>query len=385
MRQLQFNNKALMMLVTDTAVLKAVSTAGSSVSLTLDDNKNFTNADYLLFGEIGKPKSEIAKINTAVTLGTTVVVDTLTYAHPIGTPVSRIPYNQVKFYRSATLVGTKTLLTDGTVTIDAQNEYTTFVDSINSTGYLFFTLYNATTTSESGYSAGFNYGTIPYGSRIKIREIVTSKHFWDKTIDDTTFNTLCDFAESEIFSIRRWRFREKTVPFTTVTGKQAYTKTEAGLTDLGQLIYATYTDTTGFEQPVIPVTIKEHQYLNRNMVVSGQPRYIWEWDNSIYLTPIPSEATTMKVSYFRDSIGFADETVESEVKLPQAIAFRILQDLWAMVDANKSQYFERRYLQTISAMKIDDIKQVSKFPTLTDNRMDRLLMNTQVDNPTITI
>ena len=385
MKQLQFANKALMMLVTDMAVLKAPSAAGSSVSLTLDDNKNFTNADYLLFGEIGKPKSEIAKINTAVTLGTTVVVDTLTYAHPIGTPVYKIPYNQVKFYRAATLAGSKSLLSGGTVTIDAQNEYTTFVDSTNSTGYLFFTLYNATTATESGYSAGFNYGTIPYGSRIKIREFVTSKHNWAKELDEVTFNSLCDFAESEIFAIRRWRFREKSVEFSTVADQQGYTKTAAGLLDLGQMVYATYTVSGGTPQPIIPVNVKEHQYLNRNQVVSGQPRYIWEWDDSIYLTPIPSEIATVEVFYFKNSAGFSDETVESEVKLPQAIAFRVLQDLWAMVDQKKAQYFERRFLQTISAMKIDDLKQVSKFPTITDNRMDRLQMNSQIDNPTITI
>jgi len=373
------------MLITDTALLKAPNTIGSSVSLILDDNANFENGDYILVGEVGKAKSEIAQINTAVTLGTTIVVDTLTYAHPIGTMVYKIPYNQVKFYYSATLTGTKTLLSGGTVNIDAQNEYTTFTDTVNSSGYLFFTLYNSTTTLETGYSAGFNYGSIQYGSRIKIREFVTSKHNWSKELDDTTFNTLCDFAESEIFSIRRWRFREKTVTFDTVVNQQSYAKTSVGLSDMGQMIFCTYTNSGGLHQPVVPVTIKEYEYINRNQIVSGNPRHIWEWDDSIYLTPIPSEIATVSVRYYRNSIGFSDETSESEVKLPQAISYRILQDLWAMVDINKSQYFERRYLQTISAMKLDDIKQVGKMQTLSDNRIDRLDTNNQIDNPHITL
>lgn len=367
-----------MLLVTDTAVMKSPSASGNSITIAVDDNKNIAQNDFILIGEIGQPKSEIAQVSAAVTLGTAIQLDTLTFPHNAGTPIYRIPYNQVKFYRAATLAGAKTLL--ATTTIDAQNEYTTYTDTTNTTGYLFFTLYNSLTTTASDYSAGFNYATIPYGSRIKIREFVTSKHNWDKDIDDATFNTLCDFAEAEIFAIRRWRFREKSVSFSSVASQQAYTLTEAGATDLGQLIYATYDG-----NPVTPIDIKRHQNLNWNVLTTGTARRVWEWNGSLYFTPIPSEIKTIVLYYFKNSSGFSDETVESEVQLPQAIAFRVLQDLWAVPDPKKSQYFERRYLQVIAAMKINDVKQVSHFPTLSDNRLDKLAIYDQVDNPTITI
>jgi hypothetical protein len=360
MKILQLKNESIMDLVTTEAILKSPVAAGSSVTMTLDDNTGLSNADYVLVGEIGKGKTEIATINAAVTRGTAIQVATLVFPHNAGTPVRKIPYNQVKFYRAATLAGTKSQL-GSAVAIDVEKEFTSYEDSANSTGYGFFTFYNSTTTAESGYSAGFNYADLSARSRDKIREFVTSPHNWNKKLDEATFVALCDYAEAEIFSIKRWRFREKTVSFSSVASQQAYTLAEAGATDLGQLMYATYDG-----DPVFPVSLRVHRRLNWNSTQTGKPRTVCEYGGNLEFTPTPSEVKPVILYYYKNSSGFADETSETAVKLSQAIAFRILQDLWAMVDMNKSQYFERRYLQTISAMKIDDNKQASRFPSLSD-------------------
>jgi len=377
MKLLQFSNQSLMLLATEAAILKSASAAGSAVNLTIDDNSDIAQNDYMFFGEVGKPKSEIFKVNAAVTAGTVIQADTLVFSHGVGTPLYRVPYNQVKFYRAETLGGDKSLL--ATVSIDADNEFTTHIDTTNTTGYLFFTLYNSTTAAESDYSAGFSYASISYGSRIKIREFVTSPHNWAKPLDDTLFDTLCDAAEAEIFAIKRWRFREATATFNSVASQQAYTLAEAGATDLGQIIYATYDG-----NPVMPIDIKSHKNLNWNVLTTGTPQTVWEWNGSLYFTPIPSAVESIVINYYKNSSGFTDETSETEVQLPIAIAFRVLQDLWATSDKEKSRYFESRYLQTISAMKINDLKQVSHFPALTDSGLDKEAVNNQVDFPTIT-
>jgi hypothetical protein len=351
------------MLVSQTAIIKSPVVAGSAKDITIDDNNRIVQHDYILAGLIGTAKSEIFKINAVVTAGTTIQADSLTFPHNIGTPLYKIPYNQVSFYRAETLTGSKTLL--GTLDIDADSEYTEYIDNTNSTGYFFFTLYNSYTEIESDYSAGFNYDEASYGTRIKIREFVSSPHNWNKKIDDDTFNSLCDFAESEIFSLKNWIFREKTVSFNTVASQQSYTLTEAGATDMGQLIYATYDG-----NPVFPVSLRIHKRLNWNSIQSGIPRTVCEFGGNLMFTPIPPEIKAVELFYYKDSTGFADETTETGIKLPQAIAFRILQDLWATADMQKSQYFERRYLQTIAAMKLDDVKQMSKFPTLSDSSLD---------------
>lgn len=360
MKILSVKNESILDLVTVNAILKIPVAAGSSVSMTLDDNTGLSDNDYILVGEIGKGKTEIAQIGATVTRGVTIVVDTLVFSHNAGTPIRKIPYNQVKFYRAATLAGEKSAL-GSAVAIDVEKEFTSYEDSTNTTGYGFFTFYNSTTAAESGYSAGFDYAELSAGTREKIREFVTSPHNWNKKLDEATFTALCDFAESEIFAIKRWRFREKTVSFSSVASQQAYTLSEAGATDLGQLMYATYDG-----DPVFPVSLRVHKRLNWNSIQEGTPRTVCEFDGSLYFTPIPPEVKTIVLYYYKNSIGFTNETTETEIKLPQAVAFRILQDLWATADMKKSQYFERRYMQTISAMKLDDMKQVSKFPALSD-------------------
>lgn len=376
MKILEFSNLSLMMLVTSTALVKDPVVAGATKDITVDNNNDFAQNDFVLAGEIGKGTSEIFKVNATVTAGTTIQADNLVFPHNAGTPLYKIPYNQVKFYHADTLGGTKTLI-GSAVDIDADNEFTTITDDTNTEGYLFFTLYNSQTSAESGYSAGFDYGTIAYGTRIKIREFVTSPHNWNKELDEATFNFLCDFAEAEIFSIKRWRFREKITSFSTVIDQKSYTLAEAEATDLGQLLYATYNS-----KPVMPINLKVHRRLNVNSVQTGTPRYILEFDGNLEFTPTPSEVETVNLYYYRNSVGFTTEATESEVKLPQAIGFRVLQDLWATADIKKSQYFERRYLQTIEAMKLDDFKQASKFPALSDVGNDDLnAFFNQIDFP----
>lgn len=374
MKILKFNNISLLMVATAFAIVKNPVVAGSAKDITVDDNNDIIQNDFIFAGEIAKAKSEIFKVNAAVTPGTVIQADSLTFPHNVGTPLYKIPYDQVRFYRATTIGGTKTLL--DTLDIDADNEFTIYVDLVNSSGYCFFTLYNSVTTDETAFSAGFNYASAPYGSRIKIREFVKSPHNWNKPLDEDTFNALCDFAESEIFAIKRWRFREKLVSFNSVANQQSYTKTEAGATDLGQLVYATYDG-----NPVFPVSLKTHKRLNWNNVQVGTPRTVVEFDGNLLFTPTPPEIKVIELYHYRNSVGFSDETTESEVKLPQAIGFRVLQDLWATADMKKSQYFEHRYLQTIAAMKLDDIKQVSKFPALSDVGLDDDNSLDQIEHP----
>jgi hypothetical protein len=289
MKILQFKNESLLELVTTEAILKAPSVAGASISLVIDDNTGMVNSDYVLLGEIGKGRTEIAKINTAVTRGATIVVDTLVFPHPAGTPVRRIPYNQVKFYIADTLAGDKTEL-GSAVAIDVEKEYTSYEDSVNSVGFGFFALYNSTTTVASGYSAGMNYADAPATSREKIREFVTSPHNWNKNLDDATFASLCDFAESEIFAIKRWRFREAKSVFQTEASKQSYTLAEANASDLGQLVFATY---DGY--PIRAVTLREHRILNTRSIQSGSPLAVCEFDGSLHFTPIPSDIKNVEL------------------------------------------------------------------------------------------
>ena len=372
MKIIEFSNQSLMMMATQSALSKNNVVAGSAKDITVDDNNGFAIDEFVLFGEIGQAKAEIFKVNAIVLPGTTIQADTLVFPHNVGTPLYNIPYDQVKFYHSDTLTGVKTLLS--TVDIQADKETTTYKDVTNSTGYAFFTLYNSETTDESGYSAGFSYENAPYGSRIKIREFV--KEFFQKPLSEAQFTMLCDSVEAEIFAIKKWKFREKVFSFNSVANQQTYSLATIGATDLGQLVYATYDG-----HPVLPVDIKVHKNLNWNSTnASGIPVAVCEIDRQLLFTPKPNEIKAIELIYYKNSSGFSNETTESEVQLPMAIAYRVLQDLWAPFDQKKSAYYRTRFLETIDVMERNDKKQVSKFPTLTESGVANATFLNSLDN-----
>ena len=373
---IKFDNSSIVVDSPEVAVLRTPVAAGSSVILNLDNNSGFVQNGYVLIEDIATSRAEIAKVNASVVAGTQIQVDTLLFPHNVGVVVTKIAYNQVKFYRSATPTGLKTLLS--TNAIDADNEFTEYNDTVNTTGYAFFTLYNSTSTAESDYSSAFPYSTLKLSSKGRIRDFV--KKFYKKPIDDETFDMLIPVAEDEIFSIAPWRFREETATFNSVADQADYPFADNGITDFGTLAYITYNG-----DPVEVVTFKENEILNWGTLISSYARVAHIWSEILTLTPAPSEIAEIKVKYWKNAPGFAEETTDTAVSMPQVIAFSILQDLWAMDDMKKSQYWENRKLQTIALIKKRDEKQTVRFAPLTNSGMIRRNPRSQFENPSIDI
>lgn len=378
MKILQFDNRSIFAdIAEEVATLRVPSAAGSSVSLTIDNNSGLANADYVLIEDVSTSRAEIAKINAAVTAGTIIQVDTLKFPHNVGVKVYKIGYNQIKFFHSATVAGIKTLLGSAT-DLDVDDEFTEYVDSVNGAGYAFFALYNSTTTAQSEYSSPYPYSLLTLASKSKIRDFV--KKFYKKSIDDETFDMLIPVAEDEIFSIAPWRFREETATFNSVADQADYHFADNGITDFGTLAYITYNG-----DPVEVVTFKENEILNWGTLISSYARVAHIWSEILTLTPAPSEIAEIKVKYWKNAPGFAEETTDTAVSMPQVIAFSILQDLWAMDDMKKSQYWENRKLQTIALIKKRDEKQTVRFAPLTNSGMIRRNPRSQFENPSIDI
>lgn len=378
MKILQFDNRSIFAdIAEEVATLRVPSAAGSSVSLTIDNNSGLANADYVLIEDVSTSRAEIAKINAAVTAGTIIQVDTLKFPHNVGVKIYKIGYNQIKFFHSDTVAGIKTLLGSAT-DLDVDDEFTEYVDSVNGAGYAFFALYNSTTTAQSEYSSPYPYSLLALSSKSKIRDFV--KKFYKKPIDDETFDMLIPVAEDEIFSIAPWRFREETATFNSVADQADYPFADNGITDFGTLAYITYNG-----DPVEVVTFKENEILNWGTLISSYARVAHIWSEILTLTPAPSEIAEIKVKYWKNAPGFAEETTDTAVSMPQVIAFSILQDLWAMDDMKKSQYWENRKLQTVALIKKRDEKQTVRFAPLTNSGMIRRNPRSQFENPSIDI
>ncbi len=379
-KKLQFDNSSILQDCLEVGTLRSPSSSGSSVSIIIDNNDGLAQNDYVLFEEIGTGRAEIAQIDAAVSAGTTIRVDSLLFPHNVGVKVYRLAYNQVKFYHDDVATGLSKTLLGSAVDIDADDEFTEYIDSDNSTGYAFFSLYNSTTADESDPSSAFPYSLLNLTAKSKIREFV--KKFYKKALDDETFSFLADSAEDEIFSIRLWRFREKTASFETVASQQAYSFDSISLSDYGTGIYASFEDIYRLNF----LTIKEHQALNEGAHLgSAIPQGIYEFAKTFYLTPIPSSVGTVDILYYANASGFEEETSVTAMNMPQAIAFRVLQDLWSMDDEEKARYWERRYLQVVSVAKGKEREQVGRFAPITDSSITRRRTINQIDFPQITV
>lgn len=376
MKVLQFENLGLLNYSYEVAYLKAANTStGSNRTLILDSNDDLSENDYLMIGNLGEKKTEVVKINSAVSGSTDVQVDNLDFAHPAGTKVYKIRYNQIRFKWAENLTGTKSTL--ATKDLDVDDNYTTYIDDSNTSGYAFFQLYNSETSEESDLSVGIPYSAISSQTKQKIRKFVRA--FYKKEWDEEVFDMLLDGIESEIFSMKRWTFREKSATFTTTADTGSYSFSDAGVSDMGQLFYATYDD-----DPLQIVQHKVYQRVNWEDLTSVDSRIIHIWGDQIELLPVPPEEKTVKLWYYKRSEGMEDETSETSVRLPNAVSYKILADMWAPHDENKASYYEKRYVDTIQAMLKDDKTQVGRASSLLDSSHDKLNTYDQLNNPTIT-
>ena len=168
----------------------SVSPAAAGTQLVVKNISGFTNGWYAQIGETGGEKSEIKAINGAPT-GSVVPVAALTYTHPIDTPVYAIKYDQLVYKVSTTgTAGTATAITNGTVSITPDWEFTKYDHTTGSASYAYKAAYHdsagGVTGSESGWltSEGYSqYSLAHMRNRVK-GKLANNTDISDSDIDD---------------------------------------------------------------------------------------------------------------------------------------------------------------------------------------------------------
>lgn len=132
--------------------LAADVSAGSNITLVLENNDSLANNDFIVIGYEGNELAELEQINAAVSGSTDVRVATLKFNHKKGENVTKYRYNQRKFYGSLTAGGSYVELTgDGSPkAIQPDDPQGTLLEYTGST-YLYFkaTYYNSTGAVET--------------------------------------------------------------------------------------------------------------------------------------------------------------------------------------------------------------------------------------------
>jgi hypothetical protein len=123
-------------------------------SITVKNNDRFTTNDRVLIGEMGHEKTEIVTASAISADGLTLTIGATLFTHEADTPVYKLRFDQVKFYRSTTGInGTYSVI--ATVALDVDNEnLTTIYDDTSGTAIYYYktTVYHSIAAVESDYS-----------------------------------------------------------------------------------------------------------------------------------------------------------------------------------------------------------------------------------------
>jgi hypothetical protein len=124
-------------------------------SIEVTNNNRFATNDRILIGEMGHEKSEIVTVSSVNANGTTVVIGATVFDHEADTPVYKLRFDQVKFYRSTTTNTDAAFSLLATVDMDVDNaNLTTIYDDTTGTDAYFYkmTVYHSISTLESAYT-----------------------------------------------------------------------------------------------------------------------------------------------------------------------------------------------------------------------------------------
>ena len=131
---------------------------------------NVTDSDFsvgvpVLLGDIGSEEAEIVYILSVDAIANTIHLTSATlFAHPESTRVTVLPYDQIRFFWTATTTFDLSNPLTGYIPLQVSDWFTQYSDDSNSTGYGWYCFYNSLTANLSQPSnyipyAGFDQST----------------------------------------------------------------------------------------------------------------------------------------------------------------------------------------------------------------------------------
>ena len=221
---LRFDNKSLLDNAKKTSISAVIYATGTT--LTVQNTANFSANDFILIGNFGTPRAEIARILSvdSATQLTLAPADAVNFDHSVDQPVFLLGYNQVTFQRSTTTSGAKTQLIS--MALSADNVYTTYEDTVNATGYGWATPFNSYTATLRNSSdgpqpyAGYGSGSL-YTLKNKVYSLVTDKERMFIEEEDVVnwLNEAYEIAVTSIMSVNK--------EFYATTGTLSFTANSA--------------------------------------------------------------------------------------------------------------------------------------------------------------
>lgn len=261
--------------------------------LELANSAGFGTNDYILIGEFGSETAEILKVQAVTaSINTISTVTSTKFAHSESTKVNIIPYNKVKFYHTATATfDTSTLLT--TVDIQADDDYTRYIDNARSTGFGWFVWTNTATGAETGESNAIPYANF---SRSHVKRILDG---FDSVLNSTDSQLVSFDDKMEwLNEAYAWARNELNLSNPEYAVSDEYdisvtsgTKEYALPSDFSDLV-SVYDGNDDVDVGFIPI----HEVPDYDSVSGNQPKFYLR-GSYIGFSPTPDEATTYTIRY----------------------------------------------------------------------------------------
>ena len=141
--------------VDQTSTFLSADAASGVNSVTVKNITGFAVNQILVLGDLGSEGSEIIKTHgsSAPSGSTITLLTTTSLPHNASSSVTVLQYDRIELSTATTVSGAKTVLNGGsTFPIVADSQFTTYEDSLNSTGYYFIRFYNSISATYSSYS-----------------------------------------------------------------------------------------------------------------------------------------------------------------------------------------------------------------------------------------
>jgi len=177
--------------------------AASQAVITVENPQGYSTSDYLLVGNIGSDRAEIRKISS-ITGNSITFTSNLSIAHTKQGAVIKLRGNQIKFYRATNVDGSvpddDSFSLIATVSIEADQLETEYVDSVGGSGYWYkYTYYNEhseveTSLSDAYAARGGGYNRFATVDQVKITAGLKN----NKYITDAEVSEAIEEAESQV-------------------------------------------------------------------------------------------------------------------------------------------------------------------------------------------
>lgn len=175
-------------------------------SIVVKNADRFVLNDRIMLGEMGQEKTEVVTVTAGATDGMTITTTATVFSHEADTPVYRLRFDQVKFYRSTTgTTGVYSVISTQNLDVDNANLTTVYDDTAGLASYYYkISFYNSIAAIESALSdpiagGGYRRNQVGYVVDEFLREVGDENEmhvsrtevigYFNDVNDDLTINT----------------------------------------------------------------------------------------------------------------------------------------------------------------------------------------------------